>query len=178
MEERSIPDKFRSSHLQMFFKIGVLKKLCRFRRKTPVLEPRFNKKRLQRRCFLVKFAKFLRTPFLQNTSGGCSRKLNYRKKNHSEQIKYKNTQIFHFTQPFQTIFTCPNSIIKTEKHCTKYVQSETKKKFCETKCVNPYYPNFESVHKKMRFGVFLSVDNYFTFKNSKKYVLMVPGPKY
>ena len=80
MEERSIPDKFRSSHLQMFFKIGGLKKLCKFRRKTPVLEPRFNKKRLQRRCFLVKFAKFLRTPFLQNTSGRCSRKLNYRKK--------------------------------------------------------------------------------------------------
>ena len=32
--------------------------------------------------------------------------------------------------------------------------------------------------KKMRFGVFLSVDNYFTFENSKKYVLMTPGPKY
>ena len=43
---------------------------------------------------------------------------------------------------------------------------------------NPYYPNFEFFHKNLRFGVFLSVDNYFTFKNSKKYVLMVPGPKY
>ena len=29
------------------------------------------KKRLWHRCFSVDFAKFLRTPFLQNTSGGC-----------------------------------------------------------------------------------------------------------
>ena len=29
------------------------------------------KKRLWRRCFLVNFAKFVRTLFLQNTSGGC-----------------------------------------------------------------------------------------------------------
>ena len=44
--------------------------------------------------------------------------------------------------------------------------------------VNPYYPNFKFFHKSLRFVVFLSVDNYFTFKNLKKYVLMVPGPKY
>ena len=31
----------------------------------------FIKKILQHRCFPVKFTKFLRTPFLQNTSGGC-----------------------------------------------------------------------------------------------------------
>ena len=31
----------------------------------------FSKKRLWRRCFPVNFAKFIRTPFLQNTSGGC-----------------------------------------------------------------------------------------------------------
>ena len=29
------------------------------------------KKRLWHRCFPVNFAKFLRIPFLQNTSGGC-----------------------------------------------------------------------------------------------------------
>ena len=29
------------------------------------------KKRSQYRCFSVKLAKFLRTPYLQNTSGGC-----------------------------------------------------------------------------------------------------------
>ena len=31
----------------------------------------FIKKRLWHRCFPVNFVKFLRTPFLQNTSGGC-----------------------------------------------------------------------------------------------------------
>ena len=31
------------------------------------------KKRLQHRCFPVKFTKFLITTFLQNTSGGCFR---------------------------------------------------------------------------------------------------------
>ena len=31
----------------------------------------FFKKRLRHRCFPVNFAKFLRTRFLQNTSGGC-----------------------------------------------------------------------------------------------------------
>ena len=38
-----------------------------------VLVKKFNllKKRLWRRCFPVTFAKFLSTPFLQNTSGGC-----------------------------------------------------------------------------------------------------------
>ena len=46
---------FSSSRSQMFFKIGVLKKLY--------------KKEAQRRCFPVKFAKFLRTTFLQNTHG-------------------------------------------------------------------------------------------------------------
>ena len=33
---------------------------------------------------------------------------------------------------------------------------------------HPYYPNFEFFHKILRFAFFLSVDNYFTFKNSKK----------
>ena len=33
------------------------------------------------------------------------------------------------------VFTCPNSIIKTEKHCAKYIQRETKNKFFKTKCL-------------------------------------------
>ena len=45
-----------SSHLQMFFGL----KACNF-----------IKKRLQHRCFPVKFKKILRTPFLQNTSHDC-----------------------------------------------------------------------------------------------------------
>ena len=58
---------------QIFFKIGGLKN---FHRKTPVLESLFNKfsdlqaccfikKRFHHKCFPVKFAKFLRTPFLK-----------------------------------------------------------------------------------------------------------------
>ena len=66
----------------MYFKIGALKNFANFNRKTPVLDSLFNKvagpqacyfikKRLQHRCFPVKFAKLLRTHiFLQNTSGG------------------------------------------------------------------------------------------------------------
>ena len=53
----------------------------------------------------------------------------------TKKIKMRNTSIFHFTQPFQPVFTRPKSIIKTEKLCAKYVQSKTKNKFCKTKCV-------------------------------------------
>ena len=52
---------YRSSRSQMFFKIVVLKKFRKFYRKTLVLESLltfFIKKRLQHRCFPVKFAKF------------------------------------------------------------------------------------------------------------------------
>ena len=31
--------------------------------------------------------------------------------------------------------------------------------------LNPYYPNFEFFYKNLRVGVFLSLNNYFTFKN-------------
>ena len=76
---RKFPVKSNRSH--MFFKIGVLLKLRKFHCGTPVLEYLFNKvaslkacnfikKIIQLRCFPVKFAKFLRTSFLQNTSGG------------------------------------------------------------------------------------------------------------
>ena len=59
---------FKSSCSQMFYKIGVLKKFAKFSWKH--LRPAtMLKKRLQRRCFTVNFAKFLRTRFLQNTSG-------------------------------------------------------------------------------------------------------------
>ena len=45
----------------MFFEIGALKNVAIF----------WHKKSLQHRCFLVNIAKFLRTAFLQNFSGGC-----------------------------------------------------------------------------------------------------------
>ena len=63
----------------MFFKESVLKQFHKIQRKTPCWSLFFNKvlalrpatllkKRLQQRCFPVNFVKFLRTPFLQNTS--------------------------------------------------------------------------------------------------------------
>ena len=61
-------------------KKDVLKKFYNFYRKTPVLKTLFNKvvalqacnfiKKRQRRCFPVKFAKFLRTPILKNICEG------------------------------------------------------------------------------------------------------------
>ena len=46
----------------MFYKIGVLK-ISQIPQEIGVLESLFNiKKRLQQRCFPVKFAKFLRPP--------------------------------------------------------------------------------------------------------------------
>ena len=68
--------------LEGFSKKGVLKKFRKIHLKTHVLESYFNrvsglrvvtllKKRLQHRCFQINFMKFLRTPFLQNTSVIC-----------------------------------------------------------------------------------------------------------
>ena len=69
----------RSSRLQMFF---ILKSFAKFTGKHLCWSlflknlrveglQLYQKKRLQQRYFPVKFAKILRTPFLQNTSGEC-----------------------------------------------------------------------------------------------------------
>ena len=61
--------------LEVFCKKGVLRNFAKFTGKYLCESLFFNrpatllKKRLWNRCFLVNFAKFLRTPFLQNTSG-------------------------------------------------------------------------------------------------------------
>ena len=70
--------KIRSSPLQMFIKTGVLKSFaiftgkhkswCHFLMK---LQASRSANRLQHRCFPMNIAKFLRIPFLQNTTGGC-----------------------------------------------------------------------------------------------------------
>ena len=71
---------FRSSHQRCSIKIGVLKNLTKFTGKHLCQSLFFNKvaglrpatllkKRLWHRCFPVNFAKFLRAPFSQNTSG-------------------------------------------------------------------------------------------------------------
>ena len=80
---------FRSSHRRFFAKKGVLRKFAKFTRNT-CLESLFKyrcrpipatllKKRLWNKCFPVNFAKFLRTPFLQNTSRRLLLKLIYHK---------------------------------------------------------------------------------------------------
>ena len=70
----------RSSHQRRPLRKVVLRNFAKFTRKDLCQGLSFNKvtglrpatllkKKLWRRCFLVNFAKFLRTPFLQNTSG-------------------------------------------------------------------------------------------------------------
>ena len=69
------PSKSKNSRLQKSFKIGVLKNLANFTRKTYALESLFNKaaglkacdfikKWLRHKCFSVNFLKFLKAPFL------------------------------------------------------------------------------------------------------------------
>ena len=67
----------RSSRPEVFYKKGVLRNFAKVTGKN-LCQSLFIKKRLWHSCFPVNFAKFLRTPFLQNTSGGCFCK---RKKN-------------------------------------------------------------------------------------------------
>ena len=59
----------RSSRLQTFFKIDILKNVAIFAGKhlcwSLFILKFFNKKRLQSRCFLVNIAKFLRTAFFR-----------------------------------------------------------------------------------------------------------------
>ena len=71
---------FRSHHQRCYIKIGVLKNFAKFTGKhcarvsflIKSCSPQacnFIEKRLWHMCFPVNFEKFLRTPFLQNTSG-------------------------------------------------------------------------------------------------------------
>ena len=63
----------RSSRSQIFFRIVVLKNFAYFTGKHLRWSEAcsFIKKGIQHGCFPVKFAKFLTSPFLQNTSGAC-----------------------------------------------------------------------------------------------------------
>ena len=73
--------KIRSSRPEEFCKKGIFKSFTKFTEnicarvsfnKVAGLRPAtFLKERIWHSCFPVNFAKFLRTPFLQNTSGGC-----------------------------------------------------------------------------------------------------------
>ena len=94
-----------------FSKNGVLKKFQTIHLKTPVLEPYFNrvsglravtllKKRLQHRCFQANFMKFLRTPFLQNTSVIFLSNLHLLEK----WTKFTILLSFHFANTFYTLY--------------------------------------------------------------------------
>ena len=72
----------RSSRLEVFCKKDVLRNFAKFTGKHLRQSLSFNKvaglrpatllkKRLRHRCYPVDFPKFLRTPSLQNTPGGC-----------------------------------------------------------------------------------------------------------
>ena len=64
----------RSSRPEVFCKKNVLKTFVKFTGKhlcQSLRPPTLLKKRLWHRCFPVNFAKFLRTTFLKNISGGC-----------------------------------------------------------------------------------------------------------
>ena len=73
---------FRSSHRKCSVGKGVLRNFAKFTGKHLCQSLFFNKiaslrpatllrKRLWHRCFPVNFVKFLRTPFIRNTSGDC-----------------------------------------------------------------------------------------------------------
>ena len=74
-----IHTRHRNNRSQLFFKIGVLKKISNFTGKhlcwslfDNVAGPQasnFIRKSLKHRCFHLKVSKFLKTPFLQNTLG-------------------------------------------------------------------------------------------------------------
>ena len=139
MEESSIPDKFRRCRWQMLFQIDVLKNFSIFTGKHLCLRLILTKRDSNIGVFLEYLRNFKNIFFtehfcwlfpqieIQKKSTTVNREgLKIR----TERLNMKNTQISHFTfQPFQTVFTCPNAIIKTEKHCTKHVQRETKNKF-------------------------------------------------
>ena len=88
--------------------------------------------------FLWNLQKFWEYIFLQNTSGDCLHKLKYGKKSttlNGEGLK-RGTKKLNIKKPFQTAFTCPNSMIKTEKHSAKYeTKTKNKNTFCKSKCV-------------------------------------------
>ena len=89
LEKRNSNNQRQKEPPEVFYKKGVLRYLTKFTRKHLCQSLIFNKvagirpatvlkKRLWHRCFHVNFAKFPRTPLLQNTSGRLllQRKLN------------------------------------------------------------------------------------------------------
>ena len=101
----------RSSHRTCSIKKGDLRNFAKFTGKHLCQSPFFNKvaglrpatllkKRLWHRCFTLNFAKFLRTPSLQNTSGRLLRaKVKYMK------IHATSANYFTKSRSFETVFS-------------------------------------------------------------------------
>ena len=102
---------YRSSHLRCSMKKGVLRNFGKFKGKHLYQSLFFNKvagrpasllkKGLWHMCFPVNFPKFLKTPFLQNTSGGCfyiypSLKNSERKFQNYRVLSYLNQTLIKF----------------------------------------------------------------------------------
>ena len=77
---------FRSSRPGVFCKRGILRNFAKFTGKR--LCQRLKKKSHWHRCFPLIFAKFLRTQFFQNTSGGCFWSVNSHSHYHDSLICY------------------------------------------------------------------------------------------
>ena len=135
------PPKNRNSHRRCFARKGVLRNSAKFSRKHLCQNLFFNKvadlrpvtlfkKRLWQRCFHVNFTKFLRTSFLQNTSGGYFCK-NPRLIIFSVHLLCSRMNLSLF---FSQNFSNSNS------HCVKSIQ--IRNYFCSVfSCIRPEYGN-------------------------------------
>ena len=100
----------RSSRSQMFFSIDILKSFAHFTgkhlcwslfNKVPVFQAcSFIKKRLQHSYFPVKSAKFLRIPFLRNTSDGYFCIVTQKKSQICLKLSKSKTRVCFFTNLF------------------------------------------------------------------------------
>ena len=83
------------------------------------------KKSLRHRCFPEKFAKFLRTPFLQNTSGRLLLKIAscFKQAKHLQNLSIKNSKCQELRYTSQPAITCSKLTIGTLEQGVKYVQS-------------------------------------------------------
>ena len=90
--ERVLERIFRSSRSQMLLKIGVLKRFCKFQRKTPVMEYLLNKfvglkacnfinKRFHHKCFPLKFAKLFKNTYFEEHLRTTTTKFYYLRRN-------------------------------------------------------------------------------------------------
>ena len=89
----------RSSRPEVFYKKGVLRNFAKVTGKN-LCQSLFIKKRLWHSCFPVNFAKFLRTPFLQNTSWRLPLQQDYH-----WNISYKSDEFL--TKSVRTMLSCP-----------------------------------------------------------------------